>query len=467
MIRGIFFGVLILCFPTLAHAVDGFDASQLTIYWGIPFVGVLLSLALCPLIAEEFWHHHYGKISAFWGLCLLIPFYLTFGGGTAIDTLSFVLLKEYIPFVLLLLALFATTGGIRLMGKWHGNPESNLMILMAGTILANFIGTTGASMLLIHPLIRGISWRKNRKHIIIFYIFLVANIGGVLTPLGDPPLFLGFLKGVPFFWTTINLFWSFLIVSGPLLIIFYGLDKWFYNREDLSKRPSDEAPTRFKIKGMKNVFLLLCIIGCVLMSGTWDSGVSYKVFSAQLALEEIFRDVGLAAIALLAVKLSRPENLKANHFTWEPILEIMRIFLAIFVTVVPVIIMLKAGIDGPFGSIVSLVNDGEQHHQGFYFWLTGVLSGFLDNAPTYLVFFNLAGGDAATLTTTHAKTLMSISEGAVFMGALTYIGNAPNFMVRSIAVQKGIKMPSFFGYMLWSVCILVPIFLLLTVLYIV
>ena len=456
-------GGFLFCQPALAFS-SGIDGSTLTPLWIVPFAGILFSLAFMPLIAEKLWHDQYGKLALFWAVCFLIPAYFTFGFETTAGMLGHALIKEYIPFVLLLFALFTITGGVRILGRWQGCPKSNTILLGIGTVLASIIGTTGASMLLIHPLLRANKWRVSKKHTVIFFIFLVSNIGGALTPLGDPPLFLGFLNGVDFFWTTTNLYDSFLMVSIPLLIIFYGVDTWFYNKEDLTKLPKTEE--KFHISGWANIALLVGVIILVLMSGYWKSSIVFSVFSIKMPLQEIIRDIGLVLLALMSIKLSKEKDRIANEFHWEPILEIAKIFLAIFITVIPVIAMLQAGQKGMFSTILQWVNTDQGPNNVVYFWLTGLLSSFLDNALTYLVFFNMAGGDAATLMTDLAKTLASISEGAVFMGALTYIGNAPNFMVRSIAVHKKVKMPSFFGYMLWSIGILVPIFILLTLVYI-
>ena len=438
--------------------------QNLPLVWGLPFVGVLLSLSLLPVFAEKIWHAHYGKISFAWTLTMLIPYFILQGDQATYAMLTHTLLDEYLPFVIILFALFTITGGIRIKGRWSGCPESNTGLLVTGAALASFIGTTGASMLFIHPLIKANKWRQHKTHTMVFFIFLVSNIGGALTPLGDPPLFLGFLMGVPFFWPLLHMWDSFLLVAIPVIAIYYFMDRHFYAKEDLSLHVQQDQP--FSISGKFNIILLAGVMGLVLLSGSWRSGVDVELYKSKLTLEELIRDVGLILLAIISLVVSKKEDRKANEFQWEPIVEILKIFLAIFITVTPVIAMLNAGETGPFNWLLQHTHTENGINNVFFFWVTGLLSSFLDNAPTYLVFFHVAGGDPAILTTTMEKTLMSISEGAVFMGAMTYIGNAPNFMVRSIAEKRGIKMPSFFGYMAWSFGILAPLFLLLTYVYV-
>lgn len=438
--------------------------QSLSLAWGIPFAGLLLSIAFAPMLAAQFWHHHYGKVTAFWALSFLVPFALVFGLPHASHELVHVLLGEYIPFVLLLTALFTVSGGIYIRGNLHGSPALNTAILAIGAVLASFMGTTGASMLLIRPLIRANDNRKHKAHVIVFFIFIVSNIGGALTPLGDPPLFLGFLKGVDFFWTLKHMLPETLFLVGTLLCIFYALDWWFYHhREEVV--PVDPTPDdkRISFDGASNFVLLLGVILLVLMSGAWKPNITFTVFGTELSLPNLLRDLGLIAIILVSLKLTPSKVHDENQFAWEPMIEVAKLFLGIFITIVPVIAMLKLGATGPFAAVVSAVTlpDGSPNPTA-YFWITGALSSFLDNAPTYLVFFNTAGGNPQILMTTLATTLVAISGGAVFMGAMTYIGNAPNLMVRAIAENRGVVMPSFFGYMAWSVCVLVPLLLIVS-----
>ena len=438
--------------------------GQLSALWGLPFAGLLLSIALLPLLAPGFWHHHYGKVAAAWALAFLLPFAMVYGTGAAAAGFLHALLEEYIPFILLLAALFTVAGGIHIRGNLHGSPGLNTAILAIGAVLASFMGTTGASMLLIRPLLRANDNRAHKSHVVVFFIFIVSNAGGSLTPLGDPPLFLGFLKGVDFFWTVRHIFPETLFLVGSLLLIFYAIDSWFYHRrEELA--PLDPTPDtrRIGFDGAANFWLLGGIAGLVLLSGFWKSPVVFNIAGTAVGLPGLVRDAGLVGITLLSLRITRPEVHAANQFSWGPMIEVAKLFAGIFLTIIPVIAMLKAGASGPFGAVISAVTrpDGSPD-PAMYFWATGVLSSFLDNAPTYLVFFNTAGGDAQALMTTYAPTLAAISAGAVFMGANTYIGNAPNLMVKAIAEERNVNMPSFFGYMLWSGGILIPLFIIMT-----
>jgi Na+/H+ antiporter NhaD/arsenite permease-like protein len=448
----------LLLLPALASAAE-FNGGQLSALWGVPFAGILLSIALFPLLAPSFWHHHYGKVAAAWALAFLLPFAAIYGLPLAGAQLVHALVEEYIPFIILLTALFTVAGGIHIRGNLHGAPGLNTGILAIGAVLASVMGTTGASMLLIRPLIRANDNRMHRVHVVVFFIFIVSNAGGSLTPLGDPPLFLGFLKGVDFFWTAKNILPDTMFILGVLLALFYAIDRHYYRKEGVL--PVDPTPDtkRIGFDGAVNFWLLGGVVAFVLISGFWKSPVRFDVFGTQVGLPGLVRDVGLIAITLLSLKITAAKVHADNQFEWGPMLEVAKLFAGIFLTIIPVIAMLKAGTQGPFGAVVSAVTRADgQPDPAMYFWATGVLSSFLDNAPTYLVFFNTAGGDPAALMTTYASTLAAISAGAVFMGANSYIGNAPNLMVKAIAESRGVRMPSFFGYMAWSVSILVPLF---------
>lgn len=441
------------------------DGGEMGLLWVVPFAGILLSIAVFPLVLPHFWHAHFGKISAFWAVSFLVPFTLLFGWQLALFELLHVMFLEYIPFIILLFALFTVAGGVRLKGRLAGTPVVNTGILLVGTAIASWMGTTGAAMLLIRPIIRANESRKYKVHTIVFFIFLVANIGGSLTPLGDPPLFLGFLKGVSFFWPTTEMFVPMLMVSSILLVVYFILDTILLKKEGGAKpvEATDEEPEEaLGIEGSVNILLLGGVIAAVLMSGVWKPGISFDVYYVHVELQNVVRDVLLVGLAILSWKITSLESRQANGFTWFPIVEVGKLFAGIFITIVPAIAILKAGTSGALEPIVSLVSSNGQPVDPMYFWATGILSSFLDNAPTYLVFFNTAGGDAEQLMGPMASTLLAISAGAVFMGANTYIGNAPNFMVRSIAEERGIPMPSFFGYMAWSIIFLIPLFLLVT-----
>ena len=454
--------LLCLC-PGLSFAA-AIDGSELSALWGVPFAGLLLSIALLPLLAPFFWHHHFGKVAAAWSLAFLLPFAVLHGPDAAAVSFMHALLEEFVPFIVLLTALFTVAGGIHIRGNLHGSPGLNTAILAVGAVLASFMGTTGASMLLIRPLIRANGNRLHKAHAVVFFIFIVSNAGGSLTPLGDPPLFLGFLKGVDFFWTVGHIFPETLFLVGALLAIFYALDSWFYHRrEEITPQALTPEGRRIGFDGAANFWLLGAVAALVLLSGFWKSPLVFNIAGTAVGLPGLVRDAGLIAITLLSLKITSAKVHDDNQFSWGPMAEVAKLFAGIFLTIIPVIAMLKAGADGPFNAVVSAVTraDGSPD-PAMYFWATGMLSSFLDNAPTYLVFFNTAGGDPQALMTTFASTLAAISAGAVFMGANTYIGNAPNLMVKAIAEDSEVKMPSFFGYMLWSGAVLIPLFVIMT-----
>lgn len=451
--------------PTIASAAS-LNGAELSVLWAIPFAGILLSIALFPLLAPNIWHHHYGKIAVFWAALCTIPLFAVYGPTVASGAVAHAMIGDYIPFIIFVGTLFIVAGGIHIRSSFVGTPVMNASILFIGALLANIMGTTGAAMLLIRPLIKANEHRKFRMHTFIFFIFLVANIGGSLTPLGDPPLFLGFLRGVDFFWTTQYLIAPMLACVAFLLAIYLVVDSYFYRKEDCQLLHSGEK-VPFKIEGCINILLLACVSGAVLLSGFWKSGVTFEVMHVPLTLEGLVRDALFIAIAIASLVLTPKAVRTANQFTWEPILEVAKLFFGIFACIVPVLEMLRAGHAGAFAPLVALVTNADgTFNNHMFFWLTGSLSAFLDNAPTYLAFYNLAGGDAYTLMHVDSHTLMAISMGSVFMGAVTYIGNAPNFMTVAIVQERGIKMPTFFGYMIWSVGILVPTFFLLNTFFI-
>ncbi len=432
--------------------------------WALPFVAVLLSIATGPLLFPRIWHRHYGKIAGFWAVAALVALAVAFGAEAAIAAFVHSMLAEYLSFILLLFALFTVAGGILVTGNVHGTPLTNTAILALGAVMASFVGTTGAAMILIRPLLRANDERRHNVHVVVFFIFLVANIGGALTPLGDPPLFVGFLRGVDFFWTLKNLAVETVLLTLLLLLCFFVLDTVLSRREPAYSPQRDPTPPRtIRVQGLVNLPLIGCIIGAILLSAAWDPGVSFDIYGTVVELQNIVRDALLVVIAFLSLWLTHEEHRSANGFSWEPIREVAKLFAAIFLTIIPVLAMLHAGEAGAFAGLLTLVVDeGGAHDPLAFFWLTGILSAFLDNAPTYLVFFEAAGGDAERLMGPLADTLAAISMGAVYMGALTYIGNAPNFMVYAIAVERGVRMPSFFGYVVWSAAFLLPSFVLVT-----
>ena len=462
-----------------AHHGHGVDGKDLPLWSIIPFVGILLSIAILPLVFDShFLVHHGGKMSLVWASIFAIPYLAVFGGKAFYDILHIYLI-DYIPFIILLWGLFTVAGGILVRGTLRGTPIVNTILLLIGTVIASWVGTTGASMLLIRPLIRANAYRKNKVHLIVFFIFLVSNIGGSLTPLGDPPLFLGFLKGVPFFWTTTALLPHMLFISVILIVLFFIFDTIMFKREG-GVVPDDGTNEPIRIDGLFNLVFLLGIVGAVLMSGmkgTFKWG-EVTIIGVHVEWLNITRELLIVAMGMLSLLFTpfSGELRKTNEFSWEPIQEVAKVFAGIFITIIPALAILNAGEKGALKGLIAAIQEPSQ-----YFWITGILSSFLDNAPTYLTFFTTALGQleipkelvTTILSTPYAeladvdhqkfvRLLTGISVGAVFMGANSYIGNAPNFMVKSIAEQSGIKMPSFFGYMIWSIAILFPLFVIVT-----
>jgi len=471
---GVFLPILLL--TILASGTTGWFASDgapvaqghrpigevLPLWSVLPFVGILLSIALFPLLAPHFWHHHYPKVSLAWGLLFLLPFLLVFRGEAGHETLHIILI-DYVPFIILLWGLFTASGGIVVRGTLAGTPGVNTALLAIGTLTASWAGTTGAAMLLVRPLLRANATRRHKVHVIVFFIFLVANIGGSLTPLGDPPLFLGFLHGVPFFWT-MKLLPMMGAASAVLLGLFYFLDRHYFRKEApeaAAGQGQEKAPLR--VDGLVNLLFLGGILGGVLLSGFWRPGV-FSLLGIHMEIQNLVRDVIIVAMGGLSL-WATPKSLRDdNGFSWEPIREVAILFAGIFATIIPALAILKAGEQGHLAFLVRSVKEPWQ-----YFWAAGGLSSFLDNAPTYLTFFNMQLGRfyprlpesqaVPLLIAENAVFLKAVAAGAVFMGANTYIGNAPNFMVRSIAEEAGVDMPSFFGYMFkWSIPVLIPLF---------
>jgi Na+/H+ antiporter NhaD/arsenite permease-like protein len=461
LIRLLFLSCALALVPDAAHAA-ALDGKALAWPWALPFAGLLLTIATGPLLFPKIWHAHYGKIAAGWSLLALAPLAAGFGAATAFEAFVHAMLAEYLSFIILLFALYTVAGGILVTGQIRATPVNNTAMLALGTSIASVVGTTGAAMILIRPLLRAIEQRRHRVHVVIFFIILVGNVGGALTPLGDPPLFVGFLRGVDFFWTAQNLWLQTLIVAAVVLAVFFVLDEFLWRKEKDASHQF-QAPSQISVRGKINFLLIAGIIGSILLPAFWRPGVIFNVFGTEVALQNLLRDLELIAFALLSLWLTPNEHRESNGFTWEPIREVAVLFAGIFTAIIPVLAMLQAGRDGQFAFLLTAVtaNDGLPH-EAAYFWLTGILSAFLDNAPTYLVFFELAGCDPAKLMGPLAGTLAAISMGAVYMGALTYIGNAPNFMIYAIAEERGIRMPSFFAYFFWASLILMPLFLLLT-----
>ncbi|MBI3408814.1 MAG: sodium:proton antiporter [Planctomycetes bacterium] len=424
--------------------------------WSIaPFALLLLAIAILPLFAEDWWHKNFNK--AIVTLQLVLPTVVFLGYIQFVEQQpAFVALThemaEYVSFILLLGSLFVVSGGIVISGDVKATPLTNTCILAVGAVLANFIGTTGASVLLIRPILRINKQRRNTRHIPIFFIFVVSNLGGLLTPLGDPPLFLGYLKNVPFFWT-LHLWKEWLFVNGIVLSVFFVWDTLAYRGETTESRLDGNAgKLSLRVKGLLNVPLLAGVIGGVLLQGSLEEPWG-KIVGGALML----------VMGILSLVLTPRLLRAANEFDWHPIAEVAILFFGIFITMVPALAILSANRDA------FAISEPWQ-----YFWLTGALSGFLDNAPTYLTFATMASGSQDFLLLVHDQVpgihdgplvLQAISCGAVFMGAMTYIGNGPNFMVKAIAQHAGYETPSFFGYLGYSCAILAPIFILVTIVF--
>ena len=438
----------------------------LSLYSTIPFIGILLSIALFPLFAPEFWHHSFGKVSAFWAIVIALPLLIIYKGA-ALHSFLHIILTDYIPFIILLWGLFTVSGGILLKGSLRGTPIVNTIMIIIGTILASWMGTTGAAMLLIRPFLRANNYRKNRAFMVVFFIFLVANIGGSLTPVGDPPLFLGFLHGVPFFWT-FHILPHMLFAALVLLAVYFALDTYYYRKEGFNKSQIEDGEKEpIRLVGSYNFIFLAGIVGAVIFSGLVDWG-EVNTLGIHRSIQGWTSDGIIVLMGILSLVFTPTKVREDNEFTWFPIQEVAYLFAGIFITMTPCLLLLLAGTKGALGFIVGAVK--EPYH---YFWVTGTLSSFLDNAPTYLTFFTTAVGKFYTgmpesiavskLIAENPIYLMAISAGAVFFGANTYIGNAPNFMVRSIAEEAGTPMPSFFGYMLkYSIVFLIPVFILVS-----
>lgn len=456
---------------TDAHAAHDAVSAALPIWSIIPFAGMLLSIAVIPLVKPEWWEHNMLKVALAWSAVFIIPFAVAYGPGEALYRFLESVLLDYVPFIVLLLGLFVVAGGIALKGTLVGTTKVNAILLLIGTVLASWIGTTGAAMLLIRPLIRANAWREKKVHVIVFFIFLVANMGGCLTPLGDPPLFMGFQRGVPFTWTFHLL--PILLLNLVLVFgIFIFIDRKFYKKEIAAGRsPQDmignDTKEPIRIEGAHNLIFIAMIILGVVASGIlpqmfdfFADGAGIHVYDAVVFPYAVIVEIVLILLAcFLSLKTTKKSTRELNEFSYAPIEEVAKLFIGIFITMIPALALLKVhggqlGLDQPWQM----------------FWCTGLLSSFLDNTPTYLVFLQTAGalGQAGIETTVGSVSqlmLEAISAGAVFMGANTYIGNAPNFMVKSIAEENRIKMPSFFGYMAWSFGILIPVFIIDTIVF--
>ena len=433
----------------------------------IPFAGLLLCIAVMPLVKATWWEKNQPLVVAMWSLLFVIPYAVKYGVGDSVETVLECVLNDYLTFIILLFGLFCVAGNITLEGDFAGSPRLNVAVLAFGTLLSSCIGTTGASMLLVRPVLKMNAWRRNKRQLMVFFIFMVSNMGGCLTPIGDPPLLMGFMRGVPFFWS-LHLLPVLLFNMVIMLFVFYHVDKLAY-RKDIAqgRKPDISKPgTEFHIEGLHNIIFLVMIVAAVILSGVLPGLSAFQNAAGEVMGIHIFGEVTLTFPALIEIvmillaaflsfKTTDKSIRRRNHFTWGAIQEVAVLFIGIFITMQPALMLLKA-----LGPHIGLSSPREM------FWATGALSSFLDNTPTYLVFLTTAGtlgflnGVTTSLGTVPVKLLSAISCGAVFMGANTYIGNAPNFMVKSISDENGVNMPSFFGYIGWSLVFLVPVFIL-------
>ena len=457
------------CFLIIFQEVGVMD---IPIWLIIPFAGLLLSIAVFPLVKPEWWEKRKPWVVIFWSMLFIIPFAFLYGVQDAAETVLECIVNDYLTFIVLLFGLFCVSGNITLEGDLAGSPRINTGLLAIGTFLSSCIGTTGASMLLVRPIIKMNSWRKRKSQIMIFFIFMISNMGGCLTPIGDPPLLMGFTRGVPFTWS-LRLFPILLFNTVILCFIFYLIDRHNYRKDIAEGRRPDlsKGGTEIKFEGIHNIIFIIMIVGAVILSGVLPSLSIFKMSDGTARGIRIFGDVTLSFAALiemaiillsafLSFKTTRQEIRTKNHFTWGAIIEVAVLFIGIFITMQPALKILTAK-----GASLGVTEPYQM------FWITGAMSSFLDNTPTYLVFLTTAGtlgctsGVATSVGIISNRLLTAISCGAVFMGAVTYIGNAPNFMVKSISDENGVRMPSFFGYILWSACILLPVFLIDTLLF--
>ncbi len=444
----------------------------MSLWFCLPFAGLLACIAVLPLLKSEWWEKYRSAVVAVWSLAFVVPFAVAYGAGSALESVLECMLNDYLTFIVLLFGLFCVAGNITLEGDLVGAPGTNLVLLLIGTLLSSCIGTTGASMLMVRPVIRMNAWRRQRSHIMVFFIFLISNLGGCLTPIGDPPLLMGFSRGVPFFWS-LRLFPILVLNMVILLFIFYRIDSRAYRWEIAQgRRPKiGSGGMGIRLEGAHNLIFLVTIVAAVILSGVLPGMPFFQDGEGNVLGIRIFREVRLTypamieiamilASAFLSFKTTTKEIRRKNHFTWDAIKEVAVLFVGIFITMQPALVILKS-----MGGSLNLSEPFQM------FWMTGALSSFLDNTPTYLVFLTtagamgLTGGVATVVGTVPVKMLTAISCGAVFMGANTYIGNAPNMMVKSISDENGICMPSFFGYFFWAVRVLIPVFILDTVLF--
>jgi Na+/H+ antiporter NhaD/arsenite permease-like protein len=426
------------------------------VLWGVPFAGMLLSIALFPVVAPHFWHRRMGAVALGWILVLLVQEAVVIGPHVAAAAAWHAVLGEYLPFVTLLLGLYTAGGGILLRGGLRGTPVGNSAMLAVATLLASVMGTIGASVVLIHPLLHANAHRRRRVHLVVFFIVLAGNAGGALSPLG-PPLYIGFLEKVPFFWPLLHLGLPWLLLVVLELGGFYLLDRWLARSEAQAAKVG-----KLRLRGWANVAMVLIVGASVVAQGVVDFG-QVTLLGQVVGVSRLGGILLCVAVAGLSLAITPRAVRQENDFSWHPMYEVAVLFAAIFITIQPVIDMLHAGLAGPLAPLLRLTtNEAGQPVPLAFFWLAGILSAFLDNAPTYLVFFKLAGDDPVAK---NGVVLQALSAGAVFFGGLTYIGNAPNLMLRAISAHRGVRMPGFFMFTFYAALALLPAFVLMSLLF--
>lgn len=410
----------------------------------VPFAGVLLSFAVLPGLAPRFWHRRMAAVIGFWVALGLTLECISTGVNAATQALSQATVAEYFPFIILLLALYALGGGIAITGGPWGRPSGNFLLLIIGTLLASVMGTIGAALLLIHPLLAANGHRFEKRHLILAFIILVGNCGGALSPLGDPPLLVGYLRGVPFFWPAVHLWLPLVVLAVPVLLLCLGLDIYVARREAMPR------PQKLRICGGLNICLLIVLMVAIPVEGVWHPG-NVTVLFATMPVEHLV--VTLLAMVCIAVsEVFTPRAIRShNRFAWRAMREIVILFFAIFATITPVFRLLQSVDMAP--------------EPLAWFWASGIASAVLDAAPTYLIFFEAAGGHAASLSAAPARLLTAIAAGSVFFGPVTYLGNAPNLMIREIASRRAVRMPGFFAFAGIMILVLTPIYVLMSVLF--
>lgn len=435
------------------------------IMWGIPCLGIIFSMSFIPLISAKFWNQYSRQVFIFWTLTYMACAGYVFTVSSTLLSVVDAIFSDYISFIIQISTLFIVSGGIFINLAIRSTPMFNTVFLFGSSLLAGWIGTTGTATLMIRPILRANSHRHYRVHLMVFFIFLVANIGGAFSPLGDPPLFVGFTNGIDFFWFAKHLYPYIFGTLFFLCILFFLIDtqllkveKRIRKKNKLSENEEEEE-NEFLIKGKFNIILLALVLITVMFC---NFNAEFTVWGKNYHWSSVVRNIILLTISWISLKFTKRSIRERNNFSLAPIQEVAELFAGIFITATPIIEMLHQGSNGSLKWIFEQITHNGEFVLQKCFWISGLLSSILDNTPTFLIFFHLTSGNAQELMTTHANLLTSFSIATVFMGALTYIGNAPNLMVKSISRNYGVKVPSFLEYMLWSFGILIPVFVIIS-----